>query len=87
MKKFLGAVLVAMVMTILAGLIVDHEVQAPTAEDGVSAGLSGLGAVIGPLISGIIAAGGVTGLVISVVLFAGVVFLIIKAIAAMGGSS
>lgn len=87
MKKFLGAVLIAMAMTVFAGLLVNQEIQAPTAEDATGAALSGAAAVISPLIAGIIAAGGVTGLIVSVILFAGLIFLIIKAIVAIGGSS
>lgn len=86
MKNFLIAVVSAMAMTILAGMLLSGgEVQAPTAQDGTAAGLSGLGAVAAPLISGIIAAGGVVGFIISVILFAGLIFIIIKVIAAYFG--
>lgn len=83
MKKFLVTVIITMALTILAGFIVNREVQPPTAEDAAGAALSGAAAVATPLISGIIAAGGVTALIISVILFSGLIFLIIKAIVAM----
>lgn len=85
MKKFLDAVLIAMAMTVLAGLLVNGHVQSPTSQDAAGAALSGAQATVTPLITGLIAAGGVTGLVVSIILFAGLVFLIIKAIVAMTG--
>lgn len=89
MARFLGAVLLALGFAFIAGILVNQKAEAPSAEDGVAAGLSGIAAIwsefLAFLNSIVVAAGPVLGGILIVGIVFGAIWFVFALIGSLFG--
>ncbi len=90
MKKFFGAVFVALGISVVAGILVNQKVEAPTSEDAAAAGLSGLAAIWAEIVaffSSLPVVGvGILGGLLAVIAMLGILWAVVAVLSAAFGA-